>query len=194
MGAACMNCGVGANQQCPKFGCTSTAGANLCVTGSALADDTVCTGTGPCGPANSTFQTLAFSILDISPGDIALVTNCDDASLNTPVQPALPNIYAANSQNPVSLQLIYPNTGPDATTRGCQVNNAAGWQKDYIVNHVALYTGGRSRFTATSHGYITQMLSNALINSIAYFGGSGSGIFCSSGTGCLEQGRIERRI
>lgn len=190
MGSACHNCGSAGNAQCPPFGCGDLA----CVTGTELATDNVCTGTGSgagppagCGPANATFQTYAFSILDISPGDIAYLTNCSDSSFNTPLA-GLPNTYACTAgvngcgtnQNPVSLTVLYPNVGPNVASgvTGCQITNAPSWQRNFIADHIGVITGGQAQLNATLFGIKTQQENNQLTNSYFYFGGLGHGLYC----------------
>jgi hypothetical protein len=196
IGEACHNCGSSGNSQCPPFGC----GDVNCVSGAEFGTDVICTGTGAtgCGPANTTFQTYAFSTLDISPGDIANVSGFSDATLNTPPEPVVPNIYAATagvsqtlacgtitptaSQSATGLTLVYPNCGPNESgITGGQVNNAAGWARNFVVDHVALYTGGKAELDATLYGFKPQMENNQMTNSIFYFGSSGKGIYCGGG-------------
>lgn len=188
MGSACHNCGAAGNSQCPPFGC----GDASCVTGVELLSDTICDGTGKtgCGPANSTFQTYAFSIMAISPGDIVNVTNCSDPSFNTPPggYPSITNTYActgglngcSQNQNPVSLTILYPNAGLNVSSgvTSCQVNNGAGFQRNFIADHLGIVTGGQAQLDATEFGVATQQENNQLTNSYFYFGASGKGMFC----------------
>lgn len=187
VGSACHNCGASGNSQCPPIGCGDVS----CVTGFELPSDIICNGTGGtgCGPANSTFQTYAFSILDISPGDIVNVTNCSDSSFNQPLHgyPSISNAYACTigqngctqNQNPANLTVLFPNTGSNTSgVTGCQINNGAGWQRNFIVDHLGLYTGGQMQLNATLFGVGTQQENSQLTNSIAYFGGFGKGIYC----------------
>jgi hypothetical protein len=184
IGTACSNCGSGGASQCPAFGRTSVAAGN-----SPYSNDIACGGEGNgstgCGPANLSIQSVAFNLLDISPGDIAYVTNCTPGSFNVPPggvpPPSGQNVYASNTTNPATLTVSFPApSGASGTAVNCQANNASGFQKNFIVNHFALYTGGIAHIGG-SHGYTPQMLNNALINSIMYFGTNGNGIYCSSG-------------
>ena len=191
IGEGCHNCGASGNSPCPPIGCGDVS----CVTGAPLSSDTICNGTGAavgpppgCGPANSTFQTYAFSILDISPGDIAYITNCSDGTFNTPLA-GTPNAYActagvkgcSQNQNPVSLTVMYPNTGANVSSgvTGCQVSNAPSWQRNFIADHVGVVTGGQAQLNATLFGIKTQQENNQLTNSYFYFGGTGKGLYCS---------------
>ena len=209
IGSACQNCGISGNYPCPPFGCGNVA----CTQGSNLggsSGDQLCNGVGPCNTgvtAAVTIQTLALSIVGVSAGDIVGVTGCGDASFNTPTEPTTPNIYAATNgvaqsggslaacspvtptatQNAGTLTVIYPNCGPNVstpTTSSCQVNNALGFQRNFVVDHIAGYSAATLRITATSHSYKTQMLQNQITNSIFFFGGNltgGNGIYCNSG-------------
>lgn len=181
IGSACSNCGSGGASQCPAFG-TTTVGSN-----SPYGNAAICSGegndAGECGPANLSIQSVAFNLLDISPGDIVEVSNCTPGTFNTPAEPAVPNTYAINTQNPASLTVSFPApSGLSGTATNCQVNNAPSFQRNFIINHLSLFTGGQARLTATAHGYTPQMLQNEMINSMFYFGSNGNGIFCSSGS------------
>jgi hypothetical protein len=203
IGSDCQNCGLNGNYPCPPFGCGNVA----CTQGSEFPPDVICNdlgnGTGGCGPAATTIQSYAQSMMGIGPNDIVGVTNCTDSSFNSPTEPANPNIYAATNgvpqvlacgtitptvnQSQSSMQLVYPNCGANGSTSSCQVNNALGFQKNFILDHVAIYTAGQARLDASLHGYATQMQQNKITNSMMYFGGTGSGIFCGGGTGCNNQ-------
>ncbi len=207
IGSACQNCGVNANYPCPPAGYGNVA---LTLGAALTPSDIICEGTGngagQCGPANATIQSYALGILGISANDIAYVAGCTDSTFNTPAEPTNQNVYAATngvsqnggslaacgpvtptvSQTQNSLSLIYPNCGSAASTSSCQVNNALGFQKNFIMDHITNVTGGIARWVATNHGYNTQMQQNQITNSIIYFGGSGSGIFCVSGANCTN--------
>ncbi len=184
IGSACTNCGVSGTAQCPAFGAT-TVGPN-----SPYANDIPCSGqsnqNSGCGAANVSVQSQAFNLLDISPFDIVYVTGCTPGTFNTPQggEPAIPNTYAISSQNPAALSVSFPapsGLSGSTTSSTCQVDNGSGFQKNFIINHVGLYTGGQAHLAATQHGNTPQMLFNQMVNSIMYFGGSGGGINCTSG-------------
>lgn len=203
LGQACHNCGASGNSQCPPFGCGDVG----CATGAQFATDAICTGTGKapaCGPANATFQTYGFGIMNVAPGDIVNVTNCKssgggDGGFNTPpggypITGA--NTYACTAgvngctqnQNPASLAVLYPNVGANVSSgvTSCQLNNGAGFQRNFITDHFAFYTGGQGQANASVFGIGTQAENNQLTNSIFWFGTSGKGLFCP-GAGCKNQ-------
>ena len=215
LGTACGNiCGAGANQACPKFGCGDAG----CSTGTDLTatPTQLCLGTGrkfgQCGVPSDTFQTWAFGVTNVLPGDIVEVTNCASPgqSFNTPTLPvpATQQVYAcaagksgtfpdggtwscSGDTNPASLVVTYPNEGPNVSVaaQGCQLSNTGGYQKDFVVDHVAFYTGGTSDIAATPNGFTPQMLRSQLTNSIFYFGGASTftGLRCASGAGCQNK-------
>jgi len=193
VGASCSNCGVGANQACPKLGCT-TVGC-----GSPFPDITVCDKTGTnvgidppqCGPANASFPSWAFAVHDISPGDILHIYNASDAScanngFTTPLQPQLSQVLADNSTNPGSLTLTWAQALPDVGSGAgvtCMMDNASGWQSDFIAQHVAIYTGGLAKLFIKTNSVNAQPRRHQFIDSIFYFGGTGKGSDCSSHSG-----------